>query len=257
MSEGAIATGRLEGIRVGPWCAVIALGLMSAWLGLVGLGALSAAGDLSGALATARAHSAGPALFAFVAVVLLAERLWPAVERPLLARAHIVDAAYLVLFAAVVLPLLTLVQTGFAVEVARHAGFLIVSRLGALPQVAVVVVILIAIDGMNWAAHLANHRSLALWRLHALHHSQEDMSVLTTFRTHPHVLASYLPALVPALLLGSSGAVPEAAVIAYACLVTLSHANQRWSFGPLARVIVSPAYHRLHHAEVPGDGGAR
>ncbi len=54
---------------------------MSAWLGLVGLGALSAAGDLSGALATARAHSAGPALFVFVAVVLLAERLWPTTAR--------------------------------------------------------------------------------------------------------------------------------------------------------------------------------
>jgi hypothetical protein len=66
------------------------------------------------------------------------------------------------------------------------------------------------------------------------------MSVLTTFRTHPLVHASYLPALFPALLLGSSGTVPEAAVIAYACLVTLPHANLRWNFGPLARVIVIP-----------------
>ncbi len=252
MREGEIATDRLGRTRVGAWCAVIALGLVSAWLGLVGLGALTAAGDLSGALATARAHSAGPALFAFVAVVLLAERLWPAVERPLLARAHIVDAAYLVLFVAVVLPLLTLVQTGVAVEAARHAGFLMVSRLGLVPQVVVVGAVLIAIDGMNWAAHLANHRSLALWRLHALHHSQEEMSVLTTFRTHPLVHASYLPALFPALILGSSGRVPVAALIAYACLVTLPHANLRWSFGPLDRVFVSPAYHRLHHAEVAG-----
>jgi hypothetical protein len=75
MSEGAILTGRLEGIRVGAWCAVIALGLMSAWLGAVGLGALSAAGDLSDALATARAHWAGPVLFVIVAVVLLADQL--------------------------------------------------------------------------------------------------------------------------------------------------------------------------------------
>jgi hypothetical protein len=186
MREGEIATDRLERIRLGAWCAVIALGLTSAWLGLMGLGALTAAGDLSGALATARAHSAGPALIAFVVVVLLAERLWPAVERPLLARAHIVDAAYLALFVAVVLPLLTLVQTGLAVEVARHAGFLMVSRLGPVPQVAVVGAVLIAIDAMNWAAHLANHR--AHWPSGGSTlstNSQEEMSVLTvtvTFR---------------------------------------------------------------------------
>jgi sterol desaturase/sphingolipid hydroxylase (fatty acid hydroxylase superfamily) len=94
---------------------------------------------------------------------------------------------------------------------------------------------------------VANHRSLTLWRLHALHHSQEDMSVLTTFRTHPLVHASYLPSLLPALILGASGAVPAIAIIVYGCLITLPHANLRWRFGPLGRVFVSPAYHRLHH----------
>jgi hypothetical protein len=34
----------------------------------------------------------------------------------------------------------------------------------------------------------------------------------------------------------------------YVCVGTLQHANLRWTFGPLGRVLVSPAYHRLHHA---------
>ena len=34
----------------------------------------------------------------------------------------------------------------------------------------------------------------------------------------------------------------------YVCIGTLQHANLRWTFGPVGRVIVSPAYHRLHHA---------
>ena len=106
---------------------------------------------------------------------------------------------------------------------------------------------------MNWLAHVANHRSAALWRLHALHHSQEDMSVFTTFRTHPLAHASYLPALLPALVLGASGPVPASALIVYGCLVTLPHANLRWTFGPLGRILVSPAYHRLHHARTPLD----
>jgi sterol desaturase/sphingolipid hydroxylase (fatty acid hydroxylase superfamily) len=150
----------------------------------------------------------------------------------------------------VVLPLLTLVETGFAVEVSAHAHFLELGRLPLGPQVVVASLILIGIDAMNWAAHVANHRFLTLWRLHALHHSQEDMSVLTTFRTHPLIHASYLPSLLPALVLGASGSVPAIAIMVYGCLITLPHANLRWRFGPLGHVVVSPAYHRLHHAAV-------
>jgi sterol desaturase/sphingolipid hydroxylase (fatty acid hydroxylase superfamily) len=239
--------------RTRAWLGVLAVAGTAGWLALIGLGALLGSGDLSGALAAARGRMVGPALVVVVAALVLAERRWPAVPRPLLARAHVVDAGYLVLFGVVVAPLLILVQTGFAVEVERHASFLLVSRLAVVPQVVVVAGILVGIDAMNWAAHVANHRSLALWRLHALHHSQEDMSVLTTFRTHPLVHASYLPAMFPALILGASGTVPGSALIAYGCLVTLPHANLRWTLGPLGRVFVSPEYHRFHHAVVPLD----
>ena len=79
------------------------------------------------------------------------------------------------------------------------------------------------------------------------------MSVFTTFRTHPLAHASYLPRSGPGLVLGASGPVPAAALIVYGCLVTLPHANLRWTFGPLGRIVVSPAYHRLHHARTPLD----
>ncbi len=225
------------------------------WLGWVGWDALSRSGGLLHALMTAQGRTVGPGLVAVVAVVFLAERRWPAVRRPLLARAHLVDAGYLALF-AIVAPFVALLNTGFAVTVERHAHFLVLSRLPFLPRVVAVGAILAGIDAMNWVAHVANHRSAALWRLHALHHSQEDMSVFTTFRTHPLAHASYLPALLPALVLGASGAVPNAGLIAYGCLVTLPHANLRWTFGPLGRILVSPAYHRLHHANTPVAGRA-
>jgi sterol desaturase/sphingolipid hydroxylase (fatty acid hydroxylase superfamily) len=240
--------------RVAAWFVVIGLAAASVWLGLVGLGALLGAGTLAQALATARNHSAGPVLIVFTVLILLAERRWPAIPRPFLSSAHLVDAGYFVLFALIVLPLVTLVQTGLGVEIERHASFLLVSRLPMVPQVVVIGAVFVAIDAINWAAHVANHGSAGLWRLHALHHSQEDMSVLTTFRTHPLVHASYLPVLLPALVLGANGTVPGAALLVYACLVTLPHANLRWTFGPLGRVFVSPAYHRLHHVATAVDG---
>jgi sterol desaturase/sphingolipid hydroxylase (fatty acid hydroxylase superfamily) len=235
------------------WYGVLLLGAVSTWLGVVGYRAIANAGSVWAALSAARGRTVGPALIVFIAVILLAERFWPAVPRPFLSRAHLVDAGYLAIFAVVVLPLLTLVETGFAQEINQHASFLVLGRMALLPQVIVSGLILIGIDAMNWGAHVANHRSLTLWRLHALHHSQEDLSVLTTFRTHPLVHASYLPSLFPALILGASGTVPAVAIVIYSCLVTLPHANLRWTFGPLGRVFVSPAYHRLHHAASPVD----
>lgn len=235
--------------RAGAFLGVMAVSGVAAWLGLLGLGALLQAGDLGAALSAARGEMVGPALLAVVAGLVTLERWRPAVRRPLASRAHLVDAAYLALFALVVAPVLTLVETGFAVELERHAAFLLLDGLPAVPRVAAVVLALVGIDAMNWLSHVANHRSASLWRLHALHHSQEDMSVLTTFRTHPLVHASYLPALLPALcLLGARGGVPVAAVVVYGCMVTLPHANLRWTFGPLGRLLVSPAYHRLHHS---------
>lgn len=243
--------------RATSWLGVLAVGGAAGWLGAVGYAELAGAGTLWSALSVARGDTVGPALLATVGLLFLAERRWPAVRRPALARPHLVDAGYLALFAVVVLPLLTVVQTGFAVEVARHGRFLLLGRLPVVPQVAVVVVVLVAMDAMNWLAHLANHRWVALWRLHALHHSQEDMSVFTTFRTHPLVHAAYLPAMLPALVLGASGTVPAVALVAYGCLVTLPHANLRWTFGPVGRVLVSPGYHRLHHArDADGPRGA-
>jgi sterol desaturase/sphingolipid hydroxylase (fatty acid hydroxylase superfamily) len=235
------------------WLGVLGITGLAVWLGAVGLRELLHAGDLASALAAARDNSVGPAVLVVAAVLLLAELAWPATRRPLFARAHLVDATYLLVFALVVLPLLTVIETGFDIEVSDHAGFLILSRLSIAPQIAFVAVILLGMDAMNWAAHVSNHRYLTLWRLHAVHHSQEEMGVLTTFRVHPLVHVSYLPSVIPVLILGASGTVPAAALIAYGCFVMLAHANLRFSFGPLQRVLVSPAYHRLHHVAVPVD----
>jgi sterol desaturase/sphingolipid hydroxylase (fatty acid hydroxylase superfamily) len=229
------------------------VGAATLWLASVGTVDMVGSHDLAATLAAAQWRTAGPVLVVVVAALVLAERRWPAVRRPLLARAHLVDAGYFALFALAVVPVLTIVETGFAVEVSRHSRFLLLGRLPIAPQAVVVALILVGIDVMNWAAHVVNHRSASLWRLHALHHSQEEMSVLTTFRTHPLVHATYLGALLPSLLLGAGGAVPGMALVVYGCLVALPHANLRWTFGPLGRVMVSPAYHRLHHASWPLD----
>ena len=116
-----------------------------------------------------------------------------------------------------------------------------------MPRWAVIALIFVAMDGCNWLAHLANHRIRVLWRFHELHHSQEDMSVLTVFRTHPLIHVSYLVALIPGIVLVANGAVPTALLVGYAGFLAFEHSNTNLGFGPLERIFVSPNYHRIHH----------
>ena len=34
----------------------------------------------------------------------------------------------------------------------------------------------------------------------------------------------------------------------YACLGALPHANVRWTYGKVGAIVISPAYHRIHHS---------
>jgi sterol desaturase/sphingolipid hydroxylase (fatty acid hydroxylase superfamily) len=76
---------------------------------------------------------------------------------------------------------------------------------GGLPRWALVAVVLVLMDLANWTSHLLNHRVSSFWRYHALHHTQEEMSILTSFRAHPLVHTSFQLAAVPLIVLGTGG----------------------------------------------------
>lgn len=189
----------------------------------------------------------GPAVLALVVVALAAERRWPAVTRPVGAAGHRQDAAYLGLYVSVAVPAVALIGSGAATVLQRLDGGFTLHPFTGLPRWALVVVVLVLIDLANWTSHLSNHRVGPFWRFHALHHSQEEMSILTSFRAHPFVHTSFQLTAVPLVVLGTGGAVPASVLVGYIVLSTLPHANVNWSFGPLRYVLVSPAYHRLHH----------
>ena len=229
---------------VGTWALVVATAVLATvgWRALV-----TAPGGPWHAMVTQGVVLIGPAVLALVVLALAAERLWPAVARPVGAVGHRQDAAYLALYVAVAVPAVTLIGAGAATLLQRLDGGFTVHPFAGLPRWALVVVVLVLIDLANWTSHLYNHRVDAFWRFHALHHSQEEMSILTSFRAHPLVHTSFQLTAVPLIVLGTGGAVPASVLVGYIVLSTLPHANVNWGFGPLRYVIVSPAYHRLHH----------
>jgi len=206
-------------------------------------------GRLETVLSAGRAELAAPLLVALVVATGICERIWPAERRPLLARGHVQDAFYLALHAIVVIPLMTLLSVGAAVLLSTHAAWIEVRPAENWPLWLVVPVTVVAMDGANWLAHYADHRLGFLWRFHALHHSQEELSVLTSFRAHPLMhTTGFILAAVPVVALMPTRAIAPVLITIYVCIGTLQHANLRWTFGPLGRVLVSPAYHRRHHA---------
>jgi sterol desaturase/sphingolipid hydroxylase (fatty acid hydroxylase superfamily) len=217
---------------------LITIGWISKWGGA----------NFAGTLTSLRIVAIGPASLSIVGIFMIAERVWPAQQgRSIFARGYRQDVLFTVLNATLTLPFVAALSLSFAAVVRSRMPWLTFPRFAVLPHVLVIAIIFVAMDGCNWAAHLANHRVRSLWRFHELHHSQEDMSVLTVFRTHPFVHFVYLVALIPGIVLIANGGISTGVLIAYAGFVGLAHSNIRLGFGPLGWIFVSPNFHRIHH----------
>jgi sterol desaturase/sphingolipid hydroxylase (fatty acid hydroxylase superfamily) len=216
---------------------------------LIGVGWATGWGHYAfgGSVDSLRVVVVGPLALAIVGVFLVVERLRPAQRRPMFARGYRQDLLYLILNGTLVVPLVTALTLSFS-EIARKAiPWIVLPRIGVVPRWGAIAVIIVLLDFCNWAAHLANHRVRMLWRFHEVHHSQEDMSVLTVFRTHPFIHVSYLIALIPGIVLLANGAMPTLLLVLYGAVVAFAHSNTRLGFGPLGRILVSPNFHRIHH----------
>jgi len=111
------------------------------------------------------------------------------------------------------------------------------------------VLYLLLFDLVDYFIHRGQHQLRWWWQLHALHHSQQQMTMWSDNRNH--LLDDLLRDLVFVAVGIAVGVGPGqfVAIVAVTQLVeSLSHANVRMSFGPVfSRWLVSPAYHRLHH----------
>jgi len=120
------------------------------------------------------------------------------------------------------------------------------------------VIYLLLFDLVDYALHRAQHGLNWWWQLHALHHSQRQMTIWSDNRNHllDDLLRDSVLVLV-ALLVGIAPSQFVAVVVVTQLLESLSHANVRLSFGRWAsRVLVSPQFHRFHHSIGAGHESA-
>ena len=117
-----------------------------------------------------------------------------------------------------------------------------------LPWVSFLLYLLL-FDFVDYWIHRGQHGVSAWWQLHALHHSQRQMTMWSDNRNH--LLDDLVRDAILATVALAVGVAPAQFVAIVACtqlVESLAHANVRLSFGPvLGRLLVSPGFHRTHH----------
>jgi lathosterol oxidase len=186
-------------------------------------------------------------LLAFIYVPL--ERLFPRVRQPIFREGFGTDLAHFfvnhvlvhVLLLVAVFPAATFLRWARSESLARSVS--------TQPLVLQVAEIIVVADVFQYAIHRLCHEVPLLWRVHALHHSSTHLDWLAGSRLHlVDIVVVRAVTFAPLFVVGFS----ESAVRAYAVFVAIAgvflHANLRFRFGALEKIVTTPRYHAFHHA---------
>jgi sterol desaturase/sphingolipid hydroxylase (fatty acid hydroxylase superfamily) len=127
----------------------------------------------------------------------------------------------------------------------------------ALPSYVEIIIGFVILDCVIYWQHVTFHKFPLLWRLHRMHHADQDFDVTTGSRFHPiEIIASMLVKFVAIILLGP----PLLAVLFFEVVLNgaamFNHSNVKFN-KQLDRIlrllIVTPDMHRVHHSVLPGE----
>jgi sterol desaturase/sphingolipid hydroxylase (fatty acid hydroxylase superfamily) len=157
-----------------------------------------------------------------------------------------VSFTVIVLVAGTIFPVTRLVVSGAAQSL--NMGLL---RSVQWPWLALFAAALLTQTFASYWAHRITHGTPLLWRLHRIHHADNEVDLSTSFRNHPLELMITLPvSAAVVLILGTSQSVVVATQTLLAGVTLWQHADI--AIPPridraLAWIVVTPRLHRLHH----------
>ena len=121
-----------------------------------------------------------------------------------------------------------------------------------LPGWLAVVLFILVYDLAEYMFHRMQHKIPLLWAMHSLHHSDPEMSALTTSR---HFWAEPLFKTITVWSVAAMIITPTPAAIAVYATLSLwnfiTHSRLKIDLGRWSWLINSPAYHRRHHSSQP------
>jgi sterol desaturase/sphingolipid hydroxylase (fatty acid hydroxylase superfamily) len=188
------------------------------------------------------------ALFGLILIFEVCERVWPAhpVDRWQDLKLDVLSFA----FALAVNRVSTWLVSSFVGDVTPAFIAGLVNYLQHLPSAVKIIIGLFTVDFVLYWIHRAQHHFNIMWRTHAWHHSIEQMYWFAGFRTSFfHSFIYNIPqVIIPVTLLKLT---PAEAGIGYSIGILIQfweHTNLKVNVGPLAWLIVTPDYHRIHHS---------
>ena len=125
---------------------------------------------------------------------------------------------------------------------------------------AAVIATIVILDLVVWGQHVVFHRVPLLFRLHRVHHADNEFDVSLATRFHPlEIVLSMAIKSAAVIVIGA----PPLAVLVFEVILNLTsmfnHANIRIP-GPADRVlrwiVVTPGMHRIHHSVRPSETNA-
>ncbi|MBL4893296.1 MAG: sterol desaturase family protein [Emcibacter sp.] len=127
----------------------------------------------------------------------------------------------------------------------------------SLPFGLTVILSVLLMDLLIYTQHVVFHHVPFLWRLHKVHHMDQEIDVTTGLRFHPvEILLSSLIKCASVLLLG----VPVMAVVIFEILLNgtalFNHGNISLPAAldrVLRLIVVTPDMHRVHHSVLPHE----
>ncbi len=133
----------------------------------------------------------------------------------------------------------------------NFSGVALVS-MESLPVLVQLVTLFVIMDLSVYFMHRFQHKNIIAWQFHKTHHSQKELTALTTFRKS--LLDRFFEISIltlPAFVLSIDYTYPfyiYAPIIAHQLLI---HSMLPISFGRLGYIVVSPDFHKLHHSKDP------
>jgi sterol desaturase/sphingolipid hydroxylase (fatty acid hydroxylase superfamily) len=192
------------------------------------------------------------AFFALVLLFEVSERFWPArsIDRRAHLRADLLSFALAILMNRVATHGITYALGPAEARIGPHDLSGTFAALQQLPSVVRIGLAVVVVDFCLYWIHRAQHTWELAWRTHAWHHTIEQLYWFSGFRTSFfHSLLYNLPQAAVPMLLFRLSPLETGAGYAIALFVQFwEHTNLRFTLGPLRKWIVTPPYHRIHHA---------
>jgi sterol desaturase/sphingolipid hydroxylase (fatty acid hydroxylase superfamily) len=181
-------------------------------------------------------------------VVVPCEKLFPRHRQPFLRPGLGTDLAW-----GIAQPALKLVGTAAGIVIALASlawlpGLLLRPLVTRMPFEVRAVIAVVLFDALAYWGHRWSHQVGFLWRFHCVHHSSERMDWISGVRSHPLDGTVLAPPVVVLLAAGFGAGLTGVLAVIQIVTGLFLHANVRWRWRPLQRLVATPEFHHWHHS---------